>query len=224
MEIISLKNPYPNGVLEDDKDLLQPFFELINEVRDKIHNGERVYLEITSGERKGSIAYVHKIDPSYKDHTPKYHLNTMFRDRKVYMPYYLNVILGWDKRRNKIKWSTYHYTNYLKGYKGPTVWKKFDKKKAEKELLKNQPVVDRDGNILKEGDRVLYINARYGSGATLDRGTIIKIKYSVQKTEYRDNTFNITHVIIKNDDGSESDIKKPELSILKIKESGLIRI
>jgi hypothetical protein len=58
MDIISLKNPYPNGVPEKDNKLLQPFIDVLNEIIEKVNAGERVYLRITSGERKGSIAYI----------------------------------------------------------------------------------------------------------------------------------------------------------------------
>jgi hypothetical protein len=64
----------------------------------------------------------------------------------------------------------------------------------------------------------LYINARYGSGGSLDRGTIEKIKFNVQKYEYNDAESETVHVIIRNDNGQKSDIKRPELSILKLKD------
>lgn len=217
MEIVSLKNPYPNGVPEKDHDLLQPFIDVLNEIIDKVNAGERVYLEITSGERKGSIAYIKEFDSDYDQKEPVISYSRYFRDHtaRISSPS-LMVILGWDKRRNKIKWSTSRSTNYLRGYKGETVWEKFDKKKAEAKLLEENDIVDREGNVLKEGDRVVYINARYGSGGSLDRGTIEQIKFNVQKYEYNDAESQTVHVIIRNDNGQKSDIKRPELSILKL--------
>jgi hypothetical protein len=217
MKEVPLKNPYPNGVVSDQEHLLEPYINLLKEIRNKINAGERVYIKITSGERKGSIAYIVKFDDHYQNIEPGYYRHA---DWKKVMSRVSNdsiyVILGWDKRRNRIKWSTHDSCVYLPDYKGPTVWKKFDKKAAEKKMLKENPVLDRDGNQLSVGDRVLYINARYGSGASLDRGTIEKIKYSVQKTTYNDSEYSTPHVIIKNDNGEESDIKAPELSILRM--------
>lgn len=217
IEAISLKNPYPNGVDVELKHQLNPFIDTLNEIRNKIQSGERVYIRITAGEREGSIAYIWGFDPDYTNKDPIITYNRTFHSHTARITNdTLYVILRWDKRQNRIKWITHTACEYLRGYDGPTVWEKFDKKAAEKKLLKNEPVYDRDKNILKEGDRVLYINARYGFAASLDRGTIKKIKYSVFKTTDRDKTYDRVHVIIKNDNGEESNIKNPELSILKV--------
>ena len=125
--------------------------------------------------------------------------------------------MRWDKRRNRIKWHTYDHCEYLRDYDGPTVWKKFDKKAAAKKLLKENDILDREKQVLKVGDRVIYINARYGSGACLDRGTIEEIKFNVQKSTYFNKEQYQVHVIIKNDNGQKSDIKNPQLSVIKIK-------
>lgn len=215
-EAISLKNPYPNGVVPEQEHLLESFISLIDEIRDKILAGERVYIRITAGERKGSIAYVKQLDPAYGDEEPRISHDRMFRNNTSRISNaYLNLILRWDKRRNRIKWPTYNSCEYLRGYEGPTVWEKFDKKAAEKKMLEETKVLDRDGNILKEGDRVLYINARYSCGASLDRGIIKKIRFKVQRTTYQSKEYSTVHVIIKNDNGEESDIKSPRLSVLK---------
>ena len=235
MEAISLKNPYPNGVDTEKEHLLEPFISVIKEIREKITAGERVYIRITAGELKGSIAYIKKFNDDYqyelkgsiayiKKFNDDYQYNEprLSRSRTFGEPKTrisnasLNVILAWDKRRNLIKWSTYDHCEYLRDYDGPTVWEKFDKKAAEKKLLEENRILDRDNNILNVGDRVIYINARYGSGASLDRGRIEKIKFNVQKTAYNDSEYKTIHVIIRNDNGSKSDIKNPHLSIIKI--------
>lgn len=218
MEAISLKNPYPNGVNECDENLLQPFLDILNEIRDKILDGEKVYIRITSGERKGSIAYIVKLDPDYNNMPPILRTSNYFRDSTVRInSANLNVILGWEGRRNRIKWSTHTSTEYLRGYTGPTVWEKFDKKATEEKYLEDNPIFDRSGNALSKGDRVLYINARYGCAARLDCGVVKDLKYGIMKTSYNDGEAVTPHVIIKNDDGSDSDIKRPSLSILKWK-------
>lgn len=217
MEILELKSPYPNGVDAKDEHLLQSFVDTLDEVRDKILAGERVYIEITSGERKGSIAYIEKFDPDYTNKQPlisRYRSTFKGENKSRVTNQSLHVILRWDGRQNRIKWSTINYTIYLRGYNGPTCWEKFDKNAAAKKLLEENDVLDRDGVELKVGHRVLYINARYGSGASLDRGTIEKIHFTVQKHAERE--FSAVHVIIKNDNGQSSDIKNPNLSVLKI--------
>lgn len=213
-----LKNPYPNGLPVNEQHILEPYVDLLNELRDKISKGEKVYIRITSGERKDSIAYIHGFDPDYPSSAKNsfIQMKRMFRDQKAYIVNdSINVILGWHGRRNRIKWSTNYYCEYLPEHIGNTVWKKFDRKKAEKKMLEETPVLDREGNTLKVGDRVLYINARYGSGASLDRGIIEEIKYKVRKTSYQDRNYTEVNIIIKNDNGSQSKIKTPRLSVLK---------
>lgn len=217
MKAISLKNPYPNGIETDKEELLEPFISILDEIRDKIISGEKVYIRITAGERKGSIAYIDKFDPAYTQPKPP-HIHRHHRWGEEYYtrvtPYSFYVILGWDGRRNKIRWPTYNSCEYLRDYEGPTVWEKFDKKAAEMKLLEETEIIDREGNELNIGDRILYINARYGCAASLDRGIIEKIKFNVQKTT-QDTEYKTVHVIIKNDKGEKSDIKNPKLSILK---------
>lgn len=216
---IPLRDKYINGVDPEEQELLLPHIETLKEILRKVKNGERVYLGITTGERKGSIAYIHSLDPDYlwrdQDREPKVRHSNVWGSNTVRVDNNsLYVILRWDKRRNKIKWSTGGGdTVYLPDYEGPTVWQKVDKKKLAKETLKKRKVKDREGNVLEVGDRVVYINARYGSGARLDRGTISDIKMHVDVQG--ENKYVTTHVIIDNDDGNQSDIRNPDLAILR---------
>lgn len=218
---ISLTDPAPNGTAIEHEDIFIPLFDALNEIHDRLVRGETVYLGITDGERKGSIAYIKSLDSSYHNSRPhlEHHRDyqywnvepqTISRTRSAF----ICVILGWDKRGNKVKWATHSHTVYLPDYEGPTVWKKFDKKAAAEAILAAQPPKDRDGNILVVGDRVVYINARYGGAASLDRGTIKEIKASVRL--YRGEQFPTIHVIIDNDQGDESDIRQSQDSILKL--------
>lgn len=215
---IPLKNPHINGVHPDDKDLLRPHIELMTGILDKIDAGERVYLGITSGERKGSIAYIHFVIDHYRNGKPGIRYSGGSWDNKVRIKNdTIYCVLGWDKRRNKIQWSSYQDgTVYLPDYTGPTVWKKYDKKKEAEKYLKEHLILDREDNVLIVGDRVFYINARYGGGASLDRGTITEIKVTMQV--HGEQKWPTTHVIIKNDDDSMSDIREHGQSVLKIHE------
>jgi len=218
LRMISLSNPAPNGVSPEKEAVFRPFINAINEIIDKIKRGERVYLGITNGERKGSIGYVKFLDSYYVNHRPRItHYYDTWGGGRTHVRIEDGTIpctLGWEGRRNKIEWLMTRDTVYLPDYSGPTVWKKFDKKAAAKAALVKNPVKDRDGNRLAVGDRVLYINARYGAGACLDRGTIREIK--AHTTVYGEQTYTKIHVIIDNDAGVESDIRKAQLSILKI--------
>lgn len=214
---IPLKNPHPNGVEEKDKHLLQPHMNTIKEIVTKLDAGERVYIGITSGERKGSIAYIHSFDGNfdYKKREPSIrYTRGSWDDRVLIDGDTLYCVIGWEKRRNKVKWATYQDgTVYLPDYEGPTIWEKFDKKAAEAKALEDHEVEDSEGNLLAVGDRVIYINARYGSGARLERGEIIEIKMKVDV--HGENQYVSSHVIINNDEGERSDIQKPWLSIIK---------
>jgi len=171
--------------------------------------GDRVYIGFVTGERVGSIAYI--LDCDLSRIVPKLYRN--YYDNKWGCNAGFSATVGWEKRRNKIN----EYIGgtevvYLPDYQGPTVWEKFDKKAAAAEALARTPMKDREGNEIKEGDRVLYINARYGSGAQLDRGKIISIKATVQK--HRDLTVTTFNVEIESDGGEKSVITKPSQSVL----------
>ena len=216
----SLKNPHPNGTT--DKHGFDEIMETLQMIKAKIDKDERIYVGITTGERKGSIAYVKEYDElfvnnlSEEPHGCRMTWGAGGRDNWGHRIniYGLNCVLGWEKRRNKIQWNFYKGTVFLPEYEGPTVWKKFDKKDAVGFYLLENPPKDRDGNLLEKGDRVIYINARYGEGACLDRGVITEIKGNVkvwgERKAYE------TRVFIDNDEGQKSKITKPELAIVKI--------
>jgi hypothetical protein len=223
MKKIDLKNPHSNGVPQSREAELQPHIDVINEIHDRLERGDRVYVEITAGEREGSIAYI-ELDDDYCNERPRIHYyNDTYRFGPMGDPDHgvaqlnhcsINCILRWEKRRNRIKWATYHDTVYLQDYKGPTFWVKFDKKQAAKDVLEKTTVVDRYGYKLEKGDRVLYINARYGDAARLDAGVITDIKAKVKLCGHR--RYESIHVHIDNDVGEHSEICAPELSIAKL--------
>lgn len=211
---IPLNDPYPNGIEPEKKELLQPRVDLFNEIKRRVRDGERVYVGITTGERKGSIAYICSIEgweqmwerDAYIRGSWGYHKRARVENAQVYSK------IGWEGRRNRIECPHTHQIVYFPDYKGPTVWEKFDKKAAAAKWLKEHPPVDRDGELIEVGDRVLYINARYGGAARLDRGTVKEVKVNVQKwAEDERPTF---HVIIETDDGQKSDIKEAQYSVL----------
>jgi hypothetical protein len=72
-QAISLSNPYPNGVPTEEENKLDPYINLLKEIRSKILNGEKVYIRINAGERKGSIAYIEKLNDAYQNNEPGYY-------------------------------------------------------------------------------------------------------------------------------------------------------
>jgi uncharacterized Zn ribbon protein len=111
----------------------------------------------------------------------------------------------WDGRRNKTRFSIPHYeAEVLLDYEGPTVWEKFDAKTAKEELLKNPNQKDINGNVLAIGDKVLYINARYGSRMVLEEGSIAEFAASVNSKGHTIAT------IIESQNGEMSSLSYPE--------------
>lgn len=84
--------------------------------------------------------------------------------------------------------------------------------KTEGDKLLSQATYDIDGNELSEGDEVLYLNLRYGSGGTLCHGNVKSFK-----AHARDG---YVSVIIENKDNSteESECRQPFNQIYKKQE------
>lgn len=81
--------------------------------------------------------------------------------------------------------------------------------KKEGQKLLQQDVEDIDGNKLLKGDKVLYMNLRYGSGGALCHGTVKDFKAHARG--------GYVSVIIENDycDGEESECRQPYNQIFK---------
>jgi hypothetical protein len=152
-----------------------------NALRDQAVNGT-LYVKFVSGDRKGSIA---KVVIDLEEHPYNKRDASMERAHSYHndpVRYQISdsMFFGtakWDKRKNSCKLSfPDRDTVFLPNYEGPTVYEMFDKKAAKEELLKNPAQHDIDGKLLAVGDKVLYINARYGSGFGMCHGTIKEFK------------------------------------------------
>lgn len=208
-----LKNPYINGFENEDDPLAISYIKERNEIARRILEGT-MYVKFISGDREGSIAKIFP-DPTYgklKEAT----IGGAYRswDHNIRYAFYdtgIWVICKWDKRSNKPKLSIPDRDIVLlPNYDGPTIWNLFDKNSAKKEILKSPDQYDIDGNLLNIGDKVLYINARYGSGMELQHGKIIEFKVVVdsRKTEIK--------TVVKSDvNGIISTINYPETMIYK---------
>lgn len=188
------------------------YCEARNALFDQAINGT-LYVKFVDGDRKGSIAKLH-IDPSCQDRRAEITERYYRWDQKNKFEIENAWIYGtakWDKRKNSCQ---VHLPDpdliFLPNYQGPTVYQMFDRKAAKEELLKNPEQKDIDGNILAVGAKVLYINARYGSGFVLCHGTIKEFKVSADSKGHSFTT------IVKNDEGEEeSSISYPFQMIWK---------
>lgn len=198
---------------EDDPDAMA-YVAARNALFDQAVNGT-LYVKFINGDRKGSIARV-QMDPSYT-HVFRAEISPVRR-------YYSNSkqtyevtnawfygIAKWDKRRNSCQLTLPHDdVIFLPNYKGPTVYEMFDKKAAKEALLKSPDQRDIDGKVLAIGDKVLYINARYGSGFALCHGTIKEFKVVAASAGHAFFT-----IVTLDDDDEESSISFPSQMIWK---------
>lgn len=218
MKVLSLRKP--EGIYNGFKDKDDPVAALhladLQLVYETFLAGE-LFVRFTTGDRKGSIAHLIP-DPQYikaNSTGPEIGFNRSFyNDSKFKIENYMWFgHFTWDGRRNKVKSafpSYYDEFEYLIDYDGPTVWELFDAKAAKARALKDPMIKDFEGHLLSVGDKVLYINARYGSGMVLDRGEIkeFKVVADSKKTEIS--------VIIENEQGQTSTLKYPEAMVSKV--------
>ena len=205
MKEFNLKSPYLNGFKDQDDSALA-YVNAYNSIFDLISDG-KMYVKFIKGDRAGSIAKVkfsEKVKNQEKTKIISFRSNFDWRFRFSESYFYLTC--EWDKRSNKVQLQMPNYEAvFVLDYEGPTVWSLFDVKKAKAEALNNLDERDIDGKLLKVGDKVLYINARYGSGFTLNHGEIVEFKAVV------DSKKKVITTVVKLD-GSEmlSSIHQPE--------------
>lgn len=176
-----------------------------------------LYVKFVAGDRKGSIAKVHIDTEEHPYNERKAEIIEKYRghwDKKTQYEIENSYFFGtakWDKRKNTCKLTMpSEDTVFMPNYQGPTVYEMFDKKAAKTELLKNPEQFDIDGKPLAIGDKVLYINARYGSGFGMCHGTIKEFKAVVDSSGHSFTT------VVQNDDGDQvSSISNPSDMIYK---------
>lgn len=223
MEVINLKQLDVSEFKDKDDPRALEYLAVVTRIFEALHAGT-LYCRFVKGDRKGSIA---KLSPRgervftdiygrRRDSTPtiEYHQGRYNNSQ----PYYtvendrFYVFCTWDGRRNKVQANLPDYddTEFLLNYEGPTIWEKFDSKSAKEEVLKNPDQRDINDKVLAVSDRVLYINARYGSAMALEYGTIEEFKAVV------DSKSTTITTIVKSDGGETSSLKHPNTMICKI--------
>lgn len=108
-------------------------YQVLREAYKRFQKGERLFVEINSGARKGSIAYIKDASNIHKD---------MF----------FAADLAFDDRDNIVNLPV-HKFNLLEDYNGPTKWV-YTRQKSEK--AKKKIPLDMIGREIKVGDLILY--------------------------------------------------------------------
>lgn len=158
------------------------------------------HVRVNGGDYDGSVA---KFTVDSNDNDKLYSFNCYSRQQCLLVRYSWNGRLSWKGKKNNPKFTLMNNTcDVLLDYEGEEILKRFDLKKEGKKLLE-QDVYDIDGNVLSKGDKVLYMNLRYGSGGKLCHGVIKDFK-----AHARDG---YVSVIITNaeDDTEESECRQP---------------
>lgn len=208
---VSLKNPFPNGFVNWPSEAhdYQSHWEQLAEAHKR---GEPIYMKFVSGDRKGSIARFIPNDKGIQVRLDT-HARVWVAHNQQAGTRFNHTAQGhyeWDGRRNKVKgYITSPEVVWLPDYVGETVWEKFDAKAAREAATTNPDVTDIDGNGLKVGDKVLYINARYGSAMELDHGTVDRFEAKASRASVE------VFVIVKNAAGVESKLGSPAAMIWK---------
>jgi len=180
-----------------------------------LKSGEKVFIEFLDGDREGSIAEL-QLSSKFKNHDEP-RVRTIYgyyqHDKTRYEPdctiYGQLKFTGKSHRPDQDIRPGSHVV-WIKGYKGPTVWKKFDAKAAKEEILATEDQCDRDGSPLAVGDHVIYVDLAYGSGARIERGTVKEFKVSVDSSRHT------VYTLVENVDGHVMKTEKPEQLLLKV--------
>lgn len=214
--VLEMKNPYLNGFADENDPVALDYLGKLKAVKEAL-GSDRLYCRYVDGDRKGSIAKLTP-DPNYshiEDRMPEIRYSSY---RSQNGPWYqfendmFFMIATWKGRKNKVKesWSYYSQFEFIIGDDIDTVWCKFDAKSAKEEVLKNPDQKDIDGNILNVGDKVMFVNARYGSRMVLERGTVKEFKVVVDSKKTSIST------VIENGEGVLSTLSYSEDMVCKI--------
>lgn len=217
MKVYNLRNPYPNGFLDEQDPVAVERLRQLKEVYDAVTNGS-AFVRYIDGDRKGSIARVRSAslmlpkEPTI-EYSSRVYVSNAFGAQSGYR--FLNDLFQlecyWDGRRNKVKESApCRCFEFLLDYDGPTVWQKFDAKAAKEQALEDPGQFDVRGNQLNVGDDVVYMNLRYGQGGQLDFGKIKEFKVSADSKRVDIST------VVEREDGELSTIRHPSNMIWKI--------
>ena len=182
--------------------------EFINlkKIYDYINCHGKCHVRIKGGDYDGSIALFTADDDKFDRGV---YVRMMSREERYNLHYHWFGKLSWKGKRNNPKFTLMDSTcDVLLDYEGDTVLKRFNLKEESKKLLNEAKLEDIDGNILSKGDKVLYMNLRYGSGGSLCHGTIKDFK-----AHARDGYVSV--IIREDNSGEESNCNYPSSQVYK---------
>ncbi len=185
-------------------------FQNLKKIYDHLKLNKHCHVRVIGGDYDGSIAKftVDEDLESLGHRTEELYYPVHNRTKWYNVKYCWQGKLSWKGKRNNPKFILMQSTcEVLLDYEGEEILERFDLKKEGIKLLE-QETFDIDGNALEVGDKVLYLNMRYGSGGKLCHG-----KIRAFKAHARDG---YVSVIIINDEGSEeSECRNPFDQIYK---------
>jgi len=212
--------PYDHG--PEDHEPSEKIMAIANDIFVRFANGEKLYFQFNFGERKGSIAYLKKLDTDCLRIKKK--IIKGWKGPRIDYQIQMKGTVAWDDRKNtaKVDFFVNGAMSFLDGYSGESVWLKTDVKAEAAKIKAESKIYDMRGREIKEDDVVVFINSRYGSGSCLDYGIVQEIKVKVtHNTYYKRKETEIT-AIIKNvrmdSDGRDilSKVKNPESYVLVV--------
>lgn len=180
-------------------------FLKLKQIYDHLKEKGFCHVRVKGGDYEGSIAKFTMNDLN----DDKFYWRINCREIRWGVKYAWYGKLSWKRKRNNPQFILMSSNcDVLLDYEGEEILKRFDLKKEGKKLLE-QDVEDIDGNKLTKGDKVLYMNLRYGSGGMLCHGTVKSFK-----AHARDG---YVSVIIENDNcsGEESECRQPYNQVYK---------
>lgn len=147
----------------------------LKEVHDYLKKNGSCHVRVTGGDYDGSIAlFTLNNNSNYEENLYK---RIYSRERIYSLKYYWQGRLSWEGKRNNPQFTLMNSTcEVLLDYDGPTSLKRFNLKEEKKKLLQDVKIEDIDGHIIEIGDKVLYMNLRYGSGGSLCHGVVHDFK------------------------------------------------
>jgi hypothetical protein len=140
------------------------FLALRTEIEDKLARDEPVYVSFSDQRRHNSVGRIKSCEFTRDE----YSANSYYRGR-VYNGIH-NIIVGWDKRSNKVTANTYDI-QYLPEWTHGTQWawaQTFRTKEAPVEAF------DHLGQKIEEGQFVCFVHRRY-SNIAMKFGTVSRI-------------------------------------------------
>ncbi len=181
-----------------------PDLQVLRSINDRIKKDDFLFIKVLKGDYKDSIAIFTPLEDSLKDDVVIRNYGGDFN-----ISCFWSGRLSWKGKKNNPQFMiTPNSCMILEDYKGNTLLKRFNLKEESKKLLQGS-VEDMDGNTLAKGDKVLYMNLRYGCGGKLCHGTVSDFKAHARQ--------DYLSVLVSNDFNNDeiSDLNYPHQQIYK---------